>query len=277
MKLRNAARHFDRTRVEDAFDSDVFFKAQMDLFQDVVRDGTTAERRVLSTDPSIVLPEKKVLRIDGDCWVVGQMQKDHYNNTPIRHKYVLALAHAFTALKTFSEAIGEEAGQPLYVSMEWVKTIKEPNESSTELGSYSLHFASVETVGEGKLIQIGSRWFVIRSVFPSLSGYISALSDELPNPVLQTAEFNSRLYNATTDSYTASVTEIQILKMRWQSHFRYPTQASEKFQPGDDVVIIRKEDLTPKANHTFTVAGVTYAVVTVLDEGDCWSCHARQT
>lgn len=277
MKLRNAARYFDRTVVTDAFDPDVTFKGQMDLFQDVVRDGSTAERRILSVDPGIEIPAHKVVIIDGDTWIVGQLQKDHFKGEAIRHKHVLQLAHGFTALKTFVQAIAGETGRQAWSAMQWVKTIKEPTESSTELGLYELTFADTETVAEGNLLQLRGMWLLIRTVYPSLSGYTSALADQLEGPVLQQAVFASRTYNPASDSYAIVPATITVIKLRWQSYFRYPTQASFKFKVGDDVVIINKTDLMPKANDTFTLDGARYTVASVLDEGPHWSCHVTRT
>lgn len=277
MKLRNAARFFDRTVVADAFAPDITFMGQLDLFQDVVRDGATAERRILSVDPEVVIPAHKVVVIDGDTWIIGQVQKDHFKGSAIRHKHVLQQAHEFVDMRTFAEVIGGEAGRQAWSAMQWIRVIKEPTESSTELGLYELTFSDSETIAEGSLLQMRGMWMLIRTVYPSLSGYKSALADQLEGGILQPAQFTARVYNAATDKYTPVPTTINVVKLRWQSYFRYPTQASFKYKTGDDVVIIRKADLAPKSNDTFTMAGDRYTVASVLDEGPHWSCHVHRT
>lgn len=275
MRLAAAARHFDRLVCADAYDPLTTFKGQFGLFDDSMRDGLTVERRVLSTAPEVTLPARRAVTADGATWLLGDRQADYFKTRAIRYKYVAHVAEELVQAKTIEEALSGAAGYAAWSSRVWLKTSKEIEISSDMTNVFDLYFAKGEPLAEGTLILMSNRWHLVRSLYPSASGFLVALSDELPEPVLTTASFEQRVYQRATDSYSTTPTTVPALRIRWQSYFRYPSRGSDKFTAGDTVLAVLKSAVTVKAGDAVTVGGTNFTVNAVFDEGAVWTAHLR--
>ena len=122
MKLTNVASFFDRLPCKDAYTGKVVFKGQFDLFNEAVRDGLGAMRRVLSVAPSVRIPPRKSIDTsDGKVWIVGESHPDYFDDGPIRVKYVLHQADGLATLQTFAEVLGNSGYRTLYAARVWVR------------------------------------------------------------------------------------------------------------------------------------------------------------
>lgn len=276
MKLKQAANYFDRLVFADAYTPATTFLGQLDVFDDSRRDGMTIERRILSVAPTVTIPARRTVTSDGLTWLIGDSQRDYYKTEAIRHKYVMHIAEELVAIKTPDQAIQMSTGSTAWASRVWVKPAKEIEISSDVSDVFNIYFARNETPSEGSLIYMASRWHLIRSVYPTTAGLLVALTDELPEPVRTSMTLTSRTYVPATDTYTTTPVTVTGLRIRWQSHFRYLSRASEKFKPGDIVAVIRKLSGTPVAGSRVTIGSDTYNVVAVLDEGLCWVAHLQR-
>lgn len=274
MKLANAARHFDKQVFTDAYGTSTF-NGQMNLFDDSVRDGLTVERRIISVAPTVVIPARKTVKMDGQTWILGDAARDYFKASSIRHKYVAHLATDLAAARTFEQQLMAQAGLAVWTSRVWVKGSKEIEISSEITNVYDLYFASTEALSEGMLVQMGGQYHLIRSLYPSTGGFLVALVDALEGSVVTTASFSQRVYQPLTDTYQTTPIVVSALFLRWQSHFRYPRVGVDRFKAGDKVAIVLKSAITPKAGDAVTVAGQAFTVKAVLDEGTCWGLHLR--
>lgn len=275
MKLKAAARRFDKLVCADAYNPATTFKGQIGLYDDSTRDGMTVERRVLSVAPEVTIPARRTIIADGLTWMLGDHHRDYFKESAVRHKYVAHQADELVSVKTFEQAIAGTAVIGVWASRVWVKAAKEIEASSDITNVYDIYFAKGENVPEGSLIQMSGRWHLVRTTYPTTAGLLVALSDELPEPVLTPVTVTLRTYVPATDTYTTSATTVTALRIRWQSLFRYPVRAADKYKPGDVVLLVRKSDGTVKAGDRLPVAGETFNVISVLDEGTLWSCHLR--
>jgi hypothetical protein len=274
MKLANAAKLFDRLTCADAYSPLDTFNAQFDLFDDTKRDGLTAQRRILSTAPGVVLPARKTLGIDGEHWIVGELNKDFYKHSAIRYKYIMHQAEGLATVKTPEQTLAAAAGFSAYAGRTWVKTSKEIEISSEMTNVYDLVFADSEAIAEDQFILLSGRWFLVRGVYQSPGGFLMALSDELEEPALTTANVNARVYQPVADTYTDAIAVVPAIRIRWQSHFRYLQRAATKFKAGDIVLLVRKTDIVaPEAGHEVSVAGQNYLIAAVIDDGSVWALH----
>lgn len=273
MRLIAAARAFDKEVIADAYNPGTTFKAQFDLFDDSRRDGMTIERRIISVSPTVSMPARRTVSYDGLTWLIGDSQRDYYRGAAIRHKYVAHQATELVTPRTFSQALAGAGGTPAWAARVWVKGSKEIDISSDITDVFDIYFSPSETVSENMLVTMGGRTHLVRSTYPSSAGLLVALADELPDPVVTTAVLTNRTYLPTSDTYSVDPVTVACIRLRWQSHFRYPVRGTERFKPGDVAMIVLKSAATPKAGDPVVVSGETYTVQRVLDEVDCWSLH----
>lgn len=274
MKLKNAAKYFDRTIFADAYDLLRTFQGQFDVFDDSKRDGLTIERRIISVGPDVVVPARRTVVADGVTWMFGDAARDYFKGESIRHKYVAHQATELVSVKTLAQALAGSAGLQAWASRVWIKAAKEVESSSDVTDVFDIYFSPTEAVPEGSLILMAGRWHIVRSLYQSAGGLLVALADELPEPVVTTCTFKDRTYNPVTDSYTAADSTVPVVRIRWQSHFRYPNRGSDKYKPGD-ISLVFSKTVTPTTADKVTVGGISYNVLSVLDEGSTWLVHAR--
>lgn len=277
MKLSHAARFFDRSVLADAYTPSTTFIGQLSPFDDVLRDSVTTDRRMLSVAPEVTIPARRAVTLEGETWLVGEEQLDHFNGSVIRKKYVLQRAKQLATLKTLTQALDGSAGVQAYAARVYVKPIREPDESSLQLGLYDIYLSSAETVADATLISIDGRWHLTRLSHPTTGGFVDAVADELLQPLQVSAVLSNQTYNKTTDSRSTVTVTASALLLRWQSYFALPLSASAKFERGDDIVIVRQAAATPKAGDFFTIGNLKYTVISVLDQSTVWSCHVRRT
>lgn len=276
MRLAAAARHFDRQVLADAYGTTVTVRGQFDLFDDSKRDGAVTRRRILSTAPAVSIPARRALQLDGYTWIVGSGNPDYYGAGAIRRKYVLHEADGLANVQTLAEFIAGTAGMSAYTALDWVKAAKEIDESSDLNDVLGAVFAITENVPGVGVLTLAGKHYLLREPHETAAGFLSVLVDEIKAPALEVGTFTDRTYDAVSDTWTGAATEVGFLRLRWQSHFRYLSQRTLHYQPGDDVLICLQSAAAPKANDQITLADGLWQVLTVQAEGDCWSIHVRR-
>ena len=276
MRLANAACYFDRMVCEDAYDpSAPTFKGQFDLFDDTKRDGLTAERRILSAAPNVEIPLRRVITTGGHSWLIGNDMPDMFADEVIRNKYVLHRADSLAVIKTFDQILTGAAGTAAYASRVWVKGSKQVDTDSTVFDEFDIYFSPSEAVQDKHMVLLEGAWHLVRAVYPTQAGLVSALSEELPNP-LESGTLNLRTYAPVTDTYTSSPLAVSVLRIRWQVNFTYRTVGTPTYLRGDESVVLLKSAAMPKVGDTLSLGDGTWRVQGVLDEGLCWNLHTRR-
>ena len=264
---------FDRQVFADAYNPASTVRGQFDLYDDSRRDGMTVERRIISIAPSVSLPTRRTLLHDGKYWMIGDGQADYYKNAMIRNKFVAHQATELVVPRTFAQTIAGSGGTPAWAARVWVKGSKEIDISSDITDVFDIYFARGESILEHSIIQMDGRYHLVRSTYPSSAGLLVALADELPEPVVVTATVTTKVYLPIQDGFSIDPVSVTALRIRWQSHFRYPTMNAEKFKPGDVILIVLKTAVTPDAGSTVVIGNDSYHVRSITDENDCWSLH----
>lgn len=278
MRLADAARYFDKTPCADAFAPGTVFFGQLDVFDDSKRDGATVVRRVLSVAPSVALPARRVLTIDGAQWLVGQNQDDYFAGAPIRRKYVLQRADGLASIRTVGQAILGAGGTDSYGAKLWVKDMKEIEVSSKLSGFFNIYLPSPEVLSAGAVIALGGRLHMVRNTLKSSGGFLVAEGDELDAAAVAAGTYHGVTgYNPTTDVVTAGNTAVTFLRTRYQDDYEYANEAEPKFVVGDVKAYVRKAQVaTAKAKDKVDLLGFSWRVLSVSDEGDCWGLHLQR-
>ena len=276
MKLARAARRFDTTLAADSYNPATTFHCQLAPLSLYKIDGPSVKRREMSCDPAIVIPARGCINIDGQNYVVGAGTPDQWNGVPIRDSYVLQGADHTANLNTIAAELTGTAPIVAYASLDFSRNIIDERVSSNYLSQYAIFFGGSESVPEDSLVNIGTRWFLVRQSYVSSSGLLTTLANEIEGPVFETVNFSTRTYNPVTDAYTAVVTAVKVLRVRHAEHFQYLTQGTVKYEHGDITMMMLKTAITPKAADTLALSDGTWKIISVQSEGLNWNCHARR-
>ena len=280
MKLSRAANYFDQQVCEDATDSSSTFKAQLDLFDDSKRDGTTVVRRVLSVKPGTVLPASGTLKIAGRYYIVGGSHDDLFNNSAIRTKYIVQQGDP-VKLKTLAQLAAGSAGTATYADKIWVKDMKEPDESSRLFPFFNVFVPAPLVISLFQVIVSGADILFVRSVYESAGGFKTLETNILDAASVAAVAYvpYSGAYDPVTDKYTTAATiNTSAVVLRYEDFFLRVYASAERMQPGDMCLAVAKSAVaTPAAGDLWTANSITYRVLSVLDDASTsWLLHSRR-
>lgn len=276
MRLARAAAKFDRTVAVDAYTSSVTFKCQLaplDLYR---IDGAAVKRRQMSCAPRVVIPARKVVTIGGETYLIGDGSPDHYNGTVIRQNFVLQGASEICSLNTIAAELAGTVAGSAYGSLVFSKYLPDGADTSKYPPQYQIFLAGSESVSPDSLVEIDSRWFLIKDSYISLSGLRVALANEIQGTVFETVTVADRTYSPVTDSYISTTSSKKVMRVRWQEHFTYISKAQIDYFRGDETVFVLKSVMTPKGGDALTLSDGTWKILDVQDFGLTWSCHVRR-
>lgn len=286
MKLSQAVTIFHKTIIQDAYDLASYFRGRVSQYDDNARDSLMSDRRILSVAGEVALPPRRTVMIEGQAYILGDEAIDRHAQDVLHRKVIMHKTDYMAEVRTFEEVLLGTGTRDMWAARLWVKEMKEPEESAHSYGSYEIFFAKGETLYDSRantidgdrdcvLVKIENRWHMVRDVISTSGGFQCAICDELPEPVLSTVSFNSKVYDPVTDTDTDTVLSIQGLFIRWQAQYKYLHSYSTKFKAGDYILTVLKDDVTPQADDVVTVAGRDFRVVSALDQGATWACHIR--
>lgn len=289
MKLSQAATYFHTTPFSDAYNPATQFNGRLLPYDDNSRDSLSTDRRIMAVADSVTIPARRVVKVGNQCWIVGQGAVDYHGAEALRHKFILHRADELATVKTFGQALRGDAGQSIWAGRLWVKELKEPTESSGMYDNYQLFFAGTEDIRdpawsaevftdgreENVLVMVAGRWHLVRATMDTAGGLLTALVDELPEPVLLDVEYSTSVYNRLLDKKVMTPSTIPAINLRWQTNFTYLAAYAEKYKPGDSQLLVLKTAVTPTAGDAVTVRGRLYRVVSVIDQNEVWSLHLR--
>ena len=276
MKLANAAKFFDKTVAEDAYDATATFMCQVDPQVYFKIDGVAVKKRTMACSPSVVVPSRQVVNIENQAYLVGSGTPDMWKGTVIRNNYVLQGADDLATLNTIAAELAGTAGTQAFAALVFSKYLPEGADSSKYPPQYQIFMSGTESAPADSLVNIGTRWFLVKDSYIGLSGLLLALVNEIKGTVFETITANSEAYDPVTDAYTPTPATIKVLRVRWQEHFTYLSKAQIEYFRGDEQVFILKADMTPNPGDTLVLSDGTWRVLDAQDDGLIWSCHVRR-
>lgn len=259
MKLSDVASYFDRTVAVDSYTGRSPIKLQLDLYDDSKRDGVTVERRVISLANGVRIPARGVLRFAETDWVVGRLNRDVFSDEVIRQKAIVQAADGLAQIRTAAQILSATAGTEAYAARAWEKSAKEIDESSEMFDVYSVFMHASEAVVEGQFITLAGELHVVRDVFTTEAGFKSALA-EVVETAVEDVTYRARVFNPVSEVWTPTDTPARALQLRWQTWYRYDSQASQRFLEGDEVLVVAN-DIAAKADDQVVRAGVAWRVL----------------
>lgn len=290
MKLTDAAAFFNDVPFTDAYTGKAAFKGKVMAYDDATRDSLSSERRIVSVAPNTVIPARRAVKVGNVAYLIGDDTSDYNNGTALRTKYVMHRASELISMYTFGDLLNVTATKTLWGSRLWTKGIREIDESAHTYDAYTCYFAKNEDINvpgwqagdyhDGReknvLLLIDGRYHLVRSTVKTAGGFLAALADELPEPVVVDVSFITRVHNPVPDTYTETTTTRKAINLRWQSSFEYLTSYSAKYEEGDTHLKMLKTAGTVKAGDICTIKNRRYKVVSVVDEAPVWAIHLRR-
>lgn len=274
MKLKNAARYFDTTQAVDAYNSTTKVKCQLEPLDMYRTEGTRIKVRNMSTAVGVAIPARKVIKIDSQAYLVSDSSYDYWKKEAVRARYVIQGADYVVEIRTIKEVLEETPGTLAYASIDFNKYSTDERDSSEYHPQYHIFFGN-EEVGEDYIVSTSDRFFLVRNSYRTPSGLIDALSNQLDSPVTDSATLNSREYQPITDSYVDTPTTVRCLRIRWQDHFTYLSQGTQKYERGDAQILLPLS-MSPSTSDHITLSDGVWVVLSVQTKAGYHSLHVRR-
>lgn len=274
MRLYSAARLADDTVATDAYGTDTI-KVQYDALSYAKIDGVAVKKRQISVAPTVTMPTRGAITIDGQTYLVGHGAPDYWKGRTIRVNYVI---QGVDGLASLTSITGDLVGTPpliAYAALVFSKYVPEADVSGKYPPQYQVFLDGAEPAPADSLIRLNGVLYLVKESYLSNSGLRIALVNAIDTPARETATFNSSVYDPITDSRVDTPTSVEILRVKWQEHFRYLTKASETYERGDQQVFVLKS-VTPKPSDNLTLSDGVWRVLSAQDEVTLWSLHVRR-
>lgn len=274
MKLKNVSKFFDKTKAVDAYNSSYSLKCQVEPLDMYRTEGTRIKIRNMSTAPEVVIPVRRVIKIDSQAYLVSDSSADHWAGDTIRNRYVLQGADYVVEIRTIAQVLADAPGVQAWASIDFNKYSTDERDSADYHPQYHI-FLGEDTAAEHTIIHTTERTYLVKNSYKTPSGLYDAICNELDDPVIDAATFKVRTYNPITDSFTDSSSTIRCIRLRWQDYFTYLSQGSEKFERGDIQVLV-PSSVTPKAADVIDMSDGQWRVLSVVDGTGYRSLHMRR-
>lgn len=287
MKLRSAAKYFDRDSVYDAYTGDYLFRAQFSSFDGSQPDGQFQKRRTMSMAPDIVLPSRRVITVQGQKWVVGEPVVEAFNNRAIRKSTSAKLVSDEFVLLTKGQAAGKSVNglTKLYAHTKYLKDTVNVTTDGDYDPYYNVFMSQTEKPIDGWFLRSSEKLFFIRSIYKDIEGFFVAGCDEIATLNYERTGWDrdaevdaifDGAYDPVTDSTSGSAGTANGIILDFYKVYQYATAADPKGVSGDRVLIIDKLVVTPKAGQGFTINSIKWRVFDVQSTGDAWTLHVRR-
>ena len=274
MRLKSAAGRFDTTLASDAYNPATTFLCQYEPMSFSKIEGVQIFKRQVSVKPTVAIPPRGAITIEGKTYLVGHGAPDFWQGDPIRITLIIQGADGLASLNSIANELVGTAPATAYAALVFSKYMPDSDNNSKYPPQYQVFLSGTEDAPSDSLIHLNSRWFLVKQSYLSTSGLRVALANELEEPTFETISFGSKTYDPITDTSGTSASTVKILRVKWSEHFTYLSQGSENYQRGDQQIFVPKT-VTPKPSDTLTLSDGVWRILSVQNEAT-WSCHARR-
>jgi hypothetical protein len=274
MELVDVASFFDKVPARDPVSGRLLFNCQVLAYDESKRDAYTAYRRIMSTNPDVVIPSTRVISLYGSTWLVGDNQIDGWD-TLHRSKSVLHRAKGVASIYRLDGFLaGTPAVQP-WADLQWVQDKKELEVSSNVPQKHAVVLPDVVDVRPLDVVVLADECIFVSAVSRHASGFTEATGFKQLWTAPTTLSVQTRTYSPTTGGYTAGVTaNFSAVRVRWQELFMYEDQMAERYQEGDHTwVLPMAANVTTSSE--LVVGTERYTVLAVRAVNNCRVVHAR--
>lgn len=275
MRLKHAARYFDRDSVYDAYTNVYLFKAQMLSPAEHVS-GDTFKRHTLTTKDGITMPARNAVRIVDGVWLTANNNADTHDNEVIRRNFALKKSTGLLQLMTPAEACTNTGGLAIHAHKEFYRdTVNIPTEADYAT-FWNIYCPQNENVLRGSFFRQGTTVFRVRNVYPTPEGFNVAESDQFYPDAIQAATFiTTGKPDLVSDKRTAASVAASVIQTDVYKFYRFTTADEDKQKAGDRTVFVPKATVTPVIGGKLAMLGKTWQIMTIASEFDSWALHVR--
>ena len=274
MSLTQASTYFDRTPAYSVTNGALLFKCQIDPYDDSKRDASAAYRRILSVAPGTVMPAEGAFTALSQIWLIGGMEPDGLEQVH-RQKYVILPARTQLKVSRPNQYLSGTYASIQHASAGWVKDAKQLETSSEQPQIYDVFFHAGADVRERDILWNGVEGYLALSPRRVASDLLSVACLRLEAPAGTVSKI-ARTYNPSTGAYADSApVNVQALVVRWQSLYKYGSQADARFQEGDLSLMLPTGTVVDTTTK-FQIAGFDFQVLSVDDLSGVPVAHIRE-
>lgn len=275
MRMRAAARYFDKQPANDAYTDRFAFRCVYSGFDNISGDGSTNRRRLMSVDPDVVIPTRRCVTLGAQRWLVGAPTDDGFAGETIRHTYNVKRVTNLMQVLTAGQAATGASPLAVYAQRYYFKDSVDQATSSQYDTFWNIFFTTNEPVSRDAFLRDeAGRVYHVRGAYEVPEGFIIAQSDQLDADAAQTAVFKTGAYDRATDSFASGSTTTTVLQFEPTKFYRFRQQAESQLKPGDKAIIVSAA-VTPHAGMRFTMLSREWQTVTAQVQGDGWLLLAR--
>jgi len=278
MDLFDAATYFDNEIFQDYFDDSVTFYGQMRPFTESTRSGPATQRRVLSVDPDISMPTRRVIKMvsTGKVYIVGARNEDYWFDEMIRKEYPTVPVNYQATVGNIGNFLSDTGlTENIFVFSTYVRRVPLEEESSLFFAGHEFYFSSVDVIPNDSLIRVSGEYYRVKvpsSIDGAGFGMCEAVRLDAPMTTV-TYTSKSAPYDPINDVYVPTIltgVAAFVEPLRFNFEFSYPS--FDRVEPGDKAISVLKSAVA--------VAKVgdevdDQTVLSVRDETTYWILHCR--
>lgn len=270
MELSGAVELLTTEHFFSVFDPTIAFKGRINPFAEVTNSGSSAQRRILETPISEMIPAGRVISgPEGIKYIVANQSVDYWNGSPIRHKYSILPTTTIGAVGNIGETLaGVQPDKEVYTYTYFVRREISEGESSDYLSGYEIYFPSVKFFTRGMIVKVGNDFYRLKTdTWVDGAGYCVAQALRLESPmVIMTIEHkDTGGYDAASDTFSTEVITSVLAFVEPLIHdFEFISPSFSKVEVGDVAISILKSSAVLEPGD---LAG-GYKVLAVRDLGD---------
>jgi len=278
MSLFDVAGFADQEQFIDAHGTATFY-GQIMPFNESVRSGPAARRRIIETVPSVSIPTKRVVKevTSNQVFILAKSSPDWFQGAVISIKYPAQPVERQFTIKTIQQILVGTGGitdvwaMPTYIR----RVVSE--ESSDYLGGYDLIYSAYyNPISPGAIFVGDGQWFRIRETSREDDiGLGTAEAVELYNPLQSLTYYNyGTVYDPETNTSPGLVfTAVQAFVEPLYLHFKHEVLGYVKVEPGDLAISVLKSVVTSLLPNDKIGP---YLVLSVESDATVWTAHCRR-
>lgn len=259
MRVARAASAFNKTPCLDGYVGSFLFNCQIGLYDDTKRDSEAGQRRVISLDPGVVIPRRRVIQAAGTRYILGHGSPDSFRGRVIRQGYVGHEATDLVKVRSLLDVVRGAPGIKVWGGRAWIKNLADNEDSSDLTPQYQCHFAQDEKIYARNVLHFGEDILLARTHRVGPAGTRIVLADQLPPGAIQQATLQQVSIDRVTERATTTQTSVTALVARWQSLYEYHEESSPKFG-AMDLLVALDSTLGPKAGDLVTLSSGLYRI-----------------
>lgn len=271
-EFADVAAHFDDTEALDGYTQGFLFYAQFNTFDEASMDGSINKKRSMSVRPGTPIPQRRVLEVLGERWIIADGNTDGFGGLAVRTSYWLKKVTSEGEIYMPGQFLNGQPGNFVYLQKDFRKETVNGVTNSEYSPFFDIYTAPSELVHRGCLFLIGTSLFRARASYTDLSGLTLSACDQLDwNTV--TVTYQGGVLDPVTEEWVGGTVSMQGLVLEMYQLYYMNTEADAKMHSGDRTLVT---PLEIPAGTVVQIDGKKWTVLNSQTELDAYKHHIRR-